>query len=73
TKQWFAPAKRKRKQQNAYRNEVAVAVVAYSLLPYQQKSCKNGDKNKGRKSPYGTLPTCVERMLAAEALLQPSA
>ena len=36
-----------------------------------RRAAKNGDKNKGRKSPYGTLPTCVERMLAAEALLQP--
>ncbi|EEX71534.1 hypothetical protein GCWU000325_01064 [Alloprevotella tannerae ATCC 51259] len=38
-----------------------------------RRAAKNGDKNKGRKSPYGTLPTCVVRMLAAEALLQPSA
>lgn len=38
-----------------------------------RRAAKNGDKNKGRKSPYGTLPTCVERMLAAEALLQPLA
>ena len=38
-----------------------------------RRTAKNGDKNKGRKSPYGTLPTCVVRMLAAEALLQPLA
>ena len=36
-----------------------------------RRAAKNGDKNKGRKSPYGTLPTCVVRMLVAEALLQP--
>ena len=35
-----------------------------------RRATKNGDKNKGRKSPYGTLPTCVKRMLVAEALLQ---